>query len=100
MTKLTIKITEQAEQDIKEIKKYIEKDNQTAAKALFIKIKNAFITLSEYPNLGINRPELADDKNIFFYVVHCHYLIVYQIMDDTLNIVRILTSYQNICDIL
>lgn len=100
MTKLIVKITEQAEQDIKEIKKFIEKDNKEAAKALFIKIKNAFITLSEYPNLGINRPELTDDNNIFFYVVHCHYLIVYQVKDSTLNIVRVLTSYQNICDIL
>ena len=95
MNRLIIRTTEQAETDISEIGKYIAKDNKIAAKNLLLKIRNSFLTLAEYPNIGTNRFEFSGDDKI-----QSHYLIVYTIDKDELLILRVLSAYQNICEIL
>lgn len=100
MNRLIIRTTEQAETDISEIGKYIAKDNKIAAKNLLLKIRNSFLTLAEYPNIGTNRFEFSGDDKIYFFTVQSHYLIVYTIDKDELLILRVLSAYQNICEIL
>ena len=100
MNNRKIIITEEAENDISNIEKYIAQDNLYAAKEFVVKLKNSFINLSLYPRLGKNRPEFSGDNKILFLPVMTNYLIVYTVIDNNLHIVRVLTKYQNICVIL
>ena len=100
MTKLKIKTTIQSELDIIEIGKYIGQYNKIAAKSILNKIRSMFLTLADYPELGKNRSEFTDDNNIYFFAFQSRYLIVYTINQEELLILRVLSSYQNICKIL
>ena len=100
MSNRKIIITVEAENDIINIENYIAQDNITAAKDFVIKLKKTFINLAFYPRLGKNRPEFSGDDKILFLPVMTNYLIVYTIINNDLNIVRVLSKYQNICAIL
>ena len=100
MSNRKIIITKEAENDIISIENYIAIDNKNAAKDFVIKLKKTFINLSKYPRLGKNHPKLSGDDKILFLPVMRNYLIVYTVIDDNIHIVRVLTTYRNICAIL
>ena len=100
MSNRKIIITKEAETDIISIEKYIASDNKNAAKDFVIKLKKTFINLSQYPYLGKKHPTLSGDDKILFLPVMRNYLIVYTVIDDNVNIVRVLATYRNICAIL
>ena len=59
-----------------------------------------FATLSKHPNLGKTRDDFTY-LDVKFYVVKKNYLVIYRIIGNkTLRILRILTTYQDICSIL
>lgn len=100
MSNLKLEITGKAYNDIEVISDYIAKDNKSAA-AKFVKIfDKTFETLCKHPNLGKQREDFTY-LDVKFYVVKKKYLIIYRIIDDkALRILRVLTTYQDICSLL
>lgn len=97
MNNLEPEITAKAYNDIETISDYIAKDNKSAA-IKFVKLfHKTFKTLCKHPNLGKSREDFTY-LNVKFYVIKKNYLIVYRIVDDKiLRILRVLTTYQDIC---
>ena len=99
MNKLDLQITEIATKDMETIADYIAKDNKSAAIKILKQFYKSFEKLSAYPNIGIKRPDFTY-KNVKFYVVKKQYLIIYTTIEDTIHILRILATYQDICSML
>lgn len=99
MNKLDLIIENKAESDLELIADFIAKDNKNAAIKMLKQFYKTFEKLSEYPNIGIKRPDFTY-KDVKFYVVKKHYLIVYTIIEDSIHILRVLAAYQNICALL
>ena len=97
MSNLELEITSKAYNDMEKIFDFIAKDNKSAVNKmikLFYKTFELFLT---HPNIGTTRKDFTY-LNVKFYVVKKNYLIVYRIIDDKkLRILRVLTTYQDIC---
>lgn len=100
MNDLELEITSKAYNDIEIISDYIAKDNKNTA-IKFVKLfYKTFKTLCKHPDLGKTRDDFTY-LNVKFYVVKKNYLVIYRMIDNkTLRILRILTTYQDICSIL
>ena len=100
MNNLELEITGKAYNDIEIITNYIAKDNKDAATKFIKLFYKTFKTLCEHPYLGKSREDFTY-WDVKFYIVKKNYLIIYRIIDNkTLRILRILTTYQDICSIL
>ena len=100
MNDLELEITSKAYNDIEIISDYIAKDNKTAATKLIKLFYKTFKTLCMHPYLGKSREDFTY-LDVKFYIVKKNYLIIYRIIDNkTLRILRILTTYQDVCSIL
>lgn len=100
MNNLKLEITSKAYNDIENIADYIAQDNKAAA-IKFVKLFNkTFETLCKHPHLGKQRKDFTY-LDVKFYVVKKNYLIIYRIINGTnLRILRVLTTYQDICSLL
>ena len=75
----------------REIARYIARDNIDAALALLDTLDSAARRLESFPKLG-NTGKVNGTREL---VVHKHYVLVYEIVDNTLNILTVLhTSRQ------
>lgn len=92
------KLSIQAEADYAEILSYIARDNPIAARRVKDALEAAFSRLSEYPHLGHLRDDVTS-KRVRFWGVHS-YQIVYDSENDPLVILRILSGWRDIGDIL
>ena len=100
MNDLELEITSKAYNDIEIISDYIAKDNKTAATRFVRLFNSAFKTLCKHPYLGKSRDDFTY-LDVKFYVVKKKYLVIYRIIDNkALRILRVLTTYQEICSIL
>ena len=100
MNNLKLEITSKALNDIEIISNYIAIDNRTASNKLIKELHNKFKILYRHPNLGKTRNDFTY-LDVKFYIVKKNYLIVYRIINNnTLRILRILTTYQDICSML
>ena len=100
MNNLELEITSKAYNDIDIIADYIAKDNKAAAVKLVKLFNQTFEILCKHPNLGKLREDFTY-LDIKFYVIKKNYLIVYRIIDNkVVRILRVLTTYQDICSML
>ena len=97
MSRLNLKINDKALSDLEIITDFIKKDNPKATLKLFDKITDTFKLLCSHPNIGFQKEDFKY-KNVRFYKVKKHYLIVYNTDKDNVNILRVLSSYQDIID--
>ena len=96
---MELEITSKAYNDIEIISDYIAKDNRTAATKFVRLFNNAFKTLCKHPYLGKSRDDFTY-LDVKFYIVKKNYLVIYRIINNkTLRILRVLTTYQDICSI-
>ena len=100
MNDLELEITSKVYNDIEIISDYIAKNNKTAA-TKFVKVfYKTFETLCKHPYLGKSREDYTY-LDVKFYVVKKNYLVIYRIIDNKiLRILRVLTTYQDICSVL
>lgn len=97
MNKLDLEITSKAFSDIENITDYVAKDNRRAAKNLAKYFYTTFDKLTIHPMLGKTRDDLTY-LNALFYVAKRHYLVVYRVINNnTVRILRILSTYQEMC---
>ncbi len=93
------KIKSKALEDITIIADRIREDNEKAALKFVQVLYETFDKLAKFPNLGISRKDFTY-KDVRFFVVKKHYLVVYNLENDCICILRVLSSYQNICALL
>lgn len=99
MNKLELIIENAAERDMSLVAEYISKDKKCAAVKMLNNFYKSFEKLSLFPDLGCERSDFKY-KNVKFFIVKKHYLIVYIVKNDSLHILRVLSSYQDICNLL
>ena len=95
----TVFITNIAQIDISQIANYIAQDNKLASLLIIDDFYKTFEMLSEFPLTGVIKNGIKD-KNSRIYIMRKNFAIVYRILDDKIEILRILTRYQNILAIL
>ena len=98
MNDLKLIITEQAYKDMDMISGFIAKDNVNAATELLILLLKSCRLLTKFPDLVIKRPDFTY-KDYRFYIVKKHYIIAYRIVDNSLYVSRVLSAYQDICNL-
>jgi toxin ParE1/3/4 len=86
-----------AEQDLVEIYVHISGDNPTAAENLVRTINGKCELLARHPLIGRARPELREDLRSFPYGA---YLILYRVIDDGVEIVRVVHAARNLDDLI
>ena len=87
-------ISKDAENDLKEIGDFIALDNPTAALTLIDKFTEGFVNMILMPEIGYKKPEWTK-KDVRFLSIK-KYLIVYQINDKNIIILRVLSNYRDI----
>ena len=92
---LKVFVTQKAQSDISQISDYISIDNKKAALSVVDMFYNSFKLLSNYPETGVVKNDIKD-KTVRIYAVKKNFVIVYRIKDNQIEILRILTRYQNI----
>ena len=93
------KIKSKALEDITIIADHIREDNEKAALKFIQVLYETFDKLAKFPNLGLSRKDFTY-KDVRFFVLKKHYLVVYNLENDFICILRVLSSYQNICALL
>lgn len=93
------KIKSKALEDIATIADLIREDNEKASLKFLQDLYDTFDKLANFPNIGIARKDFTY-RDVRFFVVKKHYLIVYNIENETVCILRVLSTYQNICALL
>ena len=89
-------IKDRAKKDLEIISQYIAQDNKSAALKMLQTIYDKFEDIANNPKIGKKREEFAY-LDVRFYVVKKNYLIIYTVQDKTVCILRVLSSYQDIC---
>lgn len=97
MTKLRIRYTQDAVDDLDSIFDYISEDKRTAATNMLEQIENSILKLAENPRMGTVLPtnELSLVEPGYRRIVVKPYLIFYRIGKDELFISRVLHSRQD-----
>ena len=83
----------QAERDLIEIWEYIADDNENAADRMLDRFEHALLTLSEHPQAGRARPELASDLRSF---PVGNYVLFYRQTLVDIDLVRVRSGYLDI----
>lgn len=99
MNKLNFKIKSVALEDMKKIADYIAQDNKSASLKIIKLFYKSFNNLCHYPELGSIRQDFTY-KNVRFFKVYKHYLIVYNYDSENIYVLRVLSNYQDICALL
>jgi toxin ParE1/3/4 len=81
-----VRRTAQAEEDLIDIWLYIAQDNPGAADRLLDTIEEKCSLLADHPQLGPARPDIAEDCR---YLPVGNYLILYRLLPDGIEIVRV-----------
>jgi len=83
-----------ARRDLNDIWDYIARDDLDAADRVVNEIYDAILLISSIPRIGHLREDLTDEPLRFWPVRR--YLIVYRSESEPLEIVRILSAYQDV----
>jgi toxin ParE1/3/4 len=88
-----VTLTNQARQDLIAIWEYIADDNPSSADRLLDMLDGRINRLAEHPLLGPARPDIARDLR---YLVFDNYLVLYRVLDDAVEVVRVLHGARNL----
>ncbi len=89
----------QAKNDLIDISKYLSKHSHSATKQFNHALSKAISSLLQHPNLGHKRVDLTSRQVLFWHVIY-HYSIVYIHSSTELYILRIISNYRDIKNIL
>ena len=96
-----LKWTQNAKNDLLDIVKYIKKDSPSAAKDIYLKIRTKAKSSNFFPLKGRVVPELQKEGiTIYRELIYTPWRIIYKIGDNTVYIMAILDSRQNVEELL
>jgi len=88
-----ITVSKRARQDLIDIWRYIAADNPGAADKLLDTLDDKIDLLVDHPLLGPARPDIAPDLR---YLISENYLILYRVLRESVEIVRVLHGARNL----
>lgn len=88
--KFKVRFLQIALDDLTEIVVYIARDSKIAAQKMHDKLVAAAYQLEDFPKIGVPVPEPKMRKAGFRMLIVGKYLLLYKIIDDEINILRIL----------
>jgi plasmid stabilization system protein ParE len=91
-------LSPEASDDLREIRDYIARDSTSAARRVLADLRVAMRRLAEMPEIGHVRQDLADEPLRFWPVYS--YLIIYRPDSRPLEVVRVLSGYRDIAELL
>lgn len=99
MTVLEVSKRPQAARDIEEYFVYIGEDNFDAAVNFLIAVEDGLAELSRFPYLGkvddtVHEP--MNNRRIWHVRGHLHYLLLYQITNDSIDLIRVIHSSRDL----
>ncbi len=97
--KFSVLITEPAQKDILEIISFIAKENPKAAVGVLNIFSGVFKMLKEFPAAGVRKTGI-NDTSVLVYITRKRYSIVYRVNQNAIEILRVLTRYQDLFAIL
>lgn len=86
----TLKINPKAQEDLQEIKKYVELDDPIAASKLILKILDAIDNLKQFPQMGLLLQNKINIKTKYRYIIVKNYLVFYFVNYTNIFITRVL----------
>jgi plasmid stabilization system protein ParE len=89
----TLIISPEAEQDLLDIWLYIAEDSPVNADRFLDRLEEKALKLSEFPQIGTDRPELASDLKSFPVE---RYVLYYRTSTSGIELVRVLHSSRDI----
>jgi toxin ParE1/3/4 len=93
-------LSPQARRDLLETTAWIAHDNPVAARAYFSTLEDAAKSLSQYPETGIQRPDVCDAPVRFLKLTGFPHIIIYDSQPLPPLILRVLHGAQDLPDIL
>jgi toxin ParE1/3/4 len=94
---MSYRLSPQAESELEAIGDYIAKDSPANAERFIQRLTEKFVVLGRNPHIGRARPELRSDLRSFPYGA---YLILYRIMEEGVEIVRVVHAARNLDDLI
>jgi toxin ParE1/3/4 len=94
---LALKFTAFARDDLLAISAFIARDNPKRAQTFVAELRKQCELITEFPNMGVAKPEYADDIRMLAYQ---RYLIFFSLKDGTVLIERVLHSARNVGEVL
>lgn len=94
-----VHVTEAAKRDISEIAEYIAMDNKLSAQKIIETFYSTFELLSDFSEIGSIK-KCINGKSTRVYTVKKNFVIVYRVRECNVEILRILTRYQDIFAVL
>ena len=88
-----VTVTKEAKRDLRSIWSYIAEDNPSAADRTLDTVNDRISLLADNPYLGPARPDIAPDLQ---YLVSGNYLILYRVLSESVEIVRVLHGARNL----
>ena len=86
-------ISPEAKQDLRDIRNYIARDNPSAARHLVESIREKCRTLVDFPNMGRSYNDIAPELRG---VPIDGYIMLYRLIEDNVEIVRVVSGYRNL----
>ena len=96
---LSILIKKKKKNDILEIINFIANDNSKAALGVLNILEEIFKMLAEFPAAGVRKIGIKDDS-VLVYTAKKRYSIIYRVKNNSLEILRVLTRYQDLFAVL
>ncbi len=89
----TVTLTNEAKRDLLSIWSYVAEDNPAAADRVLDSLNEHMSLLTDNPLLGPARPDIAPDLR---YLVSGNYLVLYRVISEDAEIVRVLHGARNL----
>jgi len=90
----TVRFTRQAREDLLDLWSYIaERSSEATADKVYDRIEQGCQILKQNPQIGRARPEIAEDARA---LVIDHWLALYRLTDDGVQIVRIIAGVRDL----
>ncbi len=93
---MSYRLSPQAKSELEAIGDHIAEDSPANAERFIERLTTKFVALGRNPRIGRARPELRADLRSFPYGA---YLILYRIIDDGVEIVRVVHAARNLDDL-
>jgi toxin ParE1/3/4 len=91
------RLSPQAKLELEEIGDHISEDSPGNARRFIERLTQKFAVLGRNPMIGRARPELSPDLRSF---PHGAYLILYRVVEDGVEIVRVVHAARNLDDLI
>lgn len=86
-------VSPEAQQDLRDIRNYIARDNTRAARRLVESIRQKCRTLVGFPKMGRSYDDIAPELRG---VPIEGYIMLYRLIEDGVEIVRVVSGYRNL----